>query len=224
MTSIHTAGENSVMLDLTQMRRNYTLASLDEDSVHPDPLKQFEIWFNEVLECEIKEPNAMLLATCGADRIPSLRAVLLKIFDEKGFVFFTNYNSDKARAITENPNVALEFLWLDLERQVKIIGKAEKISTAESLKYFLSRSHESRLGAWVSDQSSVISSRQALMMQIEKMKAKFSQGEIPLPDFWGGYRVVPEKIEFWQGRENRLHDRLLYTKTAKEWSISRLAP
>lgn len=212
------------MLDLTQMRRNYTLAQLDEDSVHPDPLKQFEIWFDEALNSEIKEPNAMLLATCGSDHIPSIRAVLLKIFDERGFVFFTNYNSDKAHDIAENPNVALEFLWLDLERQIKIIGKAEKISTAESLKYFLSRSRDSRLGAWVSDQSRVISSRQALMMQIEKMKSKFAQGEIPLPDFWGGYRVVPEKIEFWQGRENRLHDRILYKKQENEWLISRLAP
>lgn len=212
------------MLDLTQMRRNYSLNRLDEESVDPNPLKQFEIWFEEALSSQIKEPNAMLLATCGSDHVPAIRAVLLKIFDERGFVFFTNYNSAKANDITENPNVALEFLWLDLQRQIKIIGKAEKISTAESLKYFMSRSRESRLGAWVSDQSRVISSRQALMMQIEKMKAKFAQGEIPLPDFWGGYRVVPEKIEFWQGRENRLHDRLLYTRSAQRWTISRLAP
>lgn len=212
------------MLDLTQMRQNYTLARLDEESVDSDPLKQFENWFDEARKCEIKEPNTMLLATCGANHIPSIRAVLLKIFDEKGFVFFTNYNSDKAHDISENPYVALEFLWLDLERQIRIIGKAEKISTMESLKYFMSRSRESRIGAWVSNQSRVISSRQAMMMQIEKMKTKFSQGDIPLPDFWGGYRVVPEKIEFWQGRENRLHDRLLYTKKSSEWNISRLAP
>lgn len=212
------------MLDLMHMRQNYSLFELDETSVDSDPLKQFEIWFKEVLECKIKEPNAMLLATCGADHIPSIRAVLLKIFDQRGFVFFTNYNSDKARDIAENPHVALEFLWLDLERQVKIIGKAEKISTAESLKYFLSRSRESRLGAWVSDQSHVISSRQALMMQIEKMKTKFGNGEVPLPDFWGGYRVIPSTIEFWQGRENRLHDRIVYTKENNSWKISRLAP
>lgn len=212
------------MLDLTQMRRNYTLARLDEESVDPDPLKQFEIWFNEALHSQIKEPNAMLLATCGADHIPSIRAVLLKLFDEKGFVFFTNYGSDKARDIAQNPHVALEFLWLDLERQIKIIGRAEKISTAESLKYFLSRSKESRIGAWVSNQSRVIGSRQALMMQMEKMKAKFANGDIPLPDFWGGYRVIPDKIEFWQGRENRLHDRLLYTREEGEWRFCRLAP
>lgn len=181
------------MLDLTQMRQNYTLASLDEDSVDPNPFKQFELWFKEALASQIKEPNAMILATCGADMAPSIRAVLLKIFDERGFVFFTNYNSDKARQIEENPNVALEFVWLDLERQVKIIGRAEKISTAESLKYFLSRSHESRIGAWVSDQSNVISSRQALMMQVEKMKAKFAHGEVPLPDFWGDTGSFPKK-------------------------------
>lgn len=212
------------MLDLTQMRQNYTLKKLDEESIHPDPHKQFEIWFDEVIKSQIKEPNAMLLATCGADHIPSIRAVLLKIFDEKGFVFFTNYNSEKAHDIDENPHVALEFLWLDLERQVRITGTAHKISTMESLKYFLSRSRDSRIGAWVSDQSSVISSRQAMMMQVQKMKDKFSNGDIPLPDFWGGYRVVPQKIEFWQGRENRLHDRLLYTKTGHGWDISRLAP
>lgn len=212
------------MLDLTQMRRNYTLSVLDEHSVHDDPMKQFEIWFDEALKSQIKEPNAMLLATSGADRIPSIRAVLLKIFDERGFVFFTNYNSDKAQDIAENPNVALEFLWLDLERQIKIIGYAEKISTTESLKYFLSRSRESRLGAWVSDQSSVISSRQALLMQIEKMKTKFGNGEVPLPEFWGGYRVIPRKIEFWQGRENRLHDRIVYSRNNNQWVINRLAP
>lgn len=212
------------MLDLTQMRREYSQAVLDEDSVHPDPLKQFEKWFAEAQSAQISEPNAMVLATVNENNVPSIRAVLLKIFDERGFVFFTNYNSDKARNIAINPNVALEFLWLDLERQVKILGCAEKISTAESLKYFLSRSHESKIGAWVSDQSRVISSRQALMMQVEKMKAKFSSGEVPLPDFWGGYRVVPEKIEFWQGRESRLHDRLLYTRHGGHWIISRLAP
>ncbi|MBN2870039.1 MAG: pyridoxamine 5'-phosphate oxidase [Campylobacterales bacterium] len=211
-------------MDLTQMRREYTHATLDETSVDPDPLKQFEKWFGEAVASEVPEPNAMLLATSGVDRVPSIRAVLLKLFDARGFVFFTNYNSDKARDIAENPNVALEFLWLDLERQIKIVGHAEKISAAESLKYFLSRSHSSRIGAWVSDQSSVITSRKALAMQFEKIKAKFADGEVPLPDFWGGYRVVPEKIEFWQGRESRLHDRILYTRSDGGWTISRLAP
>jgi pyridoxamine 5'-phosphate oxidase len=212
------------MLDLQNMRREYKLFTLDENSVSSDPLKQFEAWFSQTIEAEIHEPNAMLLATVNAKGIPSIRAVLLKIFDERGFVFFTNYNSDKARDIDANPNVALEFLWLDLERQIRITGRAEKISTAESLKYFLSRSRDSRIGAWVSDQSTVISSRQALAMQISKMKAKSAKGEVPLPDFWGGFRVVPEKIEFWQGRESRLHDRLLYTLKDQMWTISRLAP
>lgn len=212
------------MLDLTRMRREYTHATLDETSVDPDPLKQFEKWFSEAISAEVREPNAMLLATSGTNQIPSIRAVLLKIFDARGFVFFTNYNSEKARDIAENPYVALEFLWLDLERQVKIMGRAEKISAAESLKYFLSRSHGSQIGAWVSDQSSVISSRKALAMQFEKIKTKFANKEVPLPDFWGGYRVVPEKIEFWQGRESRLHDRILYTRTDRGWNISRLAP
>jgi pyridoxamine 5'-phosphate oxidase len=212
------------MLDLTQMRRDYKQSTLDENEVFSQPLEQFEKWFTEALNSKIVEPNAMLLATVSKQSIPSVRAVLLKIFDERGFVFFTNYNSDKAQDIAVNPSVALEFLWLDLERQIRITGRAEKISTAESLKYFLSRSRDSRIGAWVSDQSHVINSRQALAMQIAKMKAKFAKGEIPLPDFWGGFRVVPEKIEFWQGRENRLHDRLLYTKKGSDWVISRLAP
>lgn len=212
------------MLDLTVMRREYTHAALDENSIHPDPFVQFELWFNQARSAQVTEPNTMLLATVDPMNRPSVRAVLLKIFDTRGFVFFTNYESAKAKDIEENPNVALEFLWLDLERQVRITGYAEKISAAESLRYFLSRSRGSQIGAWVSDQSRVISSRQAMMMQFEKMKSKFSSGDIPLPDFWGGYRVVPEKIEFWQGRQNRLHDRLLYTRAHSGWELSRLAP
>jgi len=166
----------------------------------------------------------MLLATSSAQNIPNIRAVLLKIFDERGFVFFTNYTSDKAKEIEENPNVAVEFLWLDLERQVRIIGTCEKISSAESLAYFMKRSRGSQIGAWVSEQSKIISSRKLLSMALEKMKEKFKNGEVPLPDFWGGYRVIPNKIEFWQGRESRLHDRVLYTKEENQWEISRLAP
>lgn len=167
----------------------------------------------------------MLLATADAQGIPNIRAVLLKLFDERGFVFFTNYNSQKAREIEQNQSVAAEFMWLDLERQVRIIGKCEKITKSESLAYFLKRSRGSQLGAWVSDQSSVISSRKLLAMQIEKIKEKFKNGEVPLPDFWGGYRVIPQKIEFWQGRESRLHDRILYTQDESgAWSVSRLAP
>lgn len=206
------------------MRQDYKKAELSEESVSESPFVQFEQWFGDAQKSQVLEPNSMLLATCGNDAIPNLRAVLLKIFDERGFVFFTNYHSDKAREIEENPNVAVEFIWLDLERQVRVRGKCEKISTAESLSYFLKRSRESQIGAWVSDQSKIISSRKMLMMQIEKMKAKFQSGDVPLPDFWGGYRILPQSIEFWQGRESRLHDRILYTKEGENWKISRLAP
>jgi len=212
------------MLDLQQMRREYKQNTLDEQSVAASPFEQFETWFEEAQNAKLSEPNSMILATSDQNNIPNIRAVLLKIFDAKGFVFFTNYNSKKAQEIEENPNVALEFLWLDLERQVRVLGKCEKISRAESLAYFLKRSRGSQIGAWVSNQSSVINSRKMISMSIEKMKEKFKNGEVPLPDFWGGYRVVPSKVEFWQGRESRLHDRILYTLNGSEWEISRLAP
>lgn len=212
------------MLDLQSMRREYRRSELDESSVDRDPFKQFERWFFEAQRSEVPEPNTMILATAGSDGHPNIRAVLLKLFDERGFVFFTNYNSHKAGEIDANPHVAAEFLWLELERQVRVRGRCEKISTAESLAYFAKRSRGSRIGAWISDQSSVIGSRKLLQMQFEKMKAKFKDGDIPLPDFWGGYRITPESIEFWQGRENRLHDRILYTRNGEGWNISRLAP
>lgn len=212
------------MLDLQEMRTDYKKATLDESSVPSEPFSLFETWFSQAVESQIKDPNTMLLATSSTQNIPNIRAVLLKIFDEKGFVFFTNYNSVKAKEIEQNPNVALEFLWLDLERQVRVLGTCEKISTAESMAYFIKRSRGSQIGAWVSEQSSVISSRKLLQMQIEKMKEKFSKGSVPLPDFWGGYRVIPTQIEFWQGRESRLHDRILYTKEQNSWKIERLAP
>ena len=212
------------MLDLQEMRTEYIQATLDESTVPIDPFTLFEIWFAQAVKTEVKDPNSMILATSSKDNIPNIRAVLLKLFDEKGFVFFTNYNSTKAKEIAENPHVALEFLWLDLERQVRVIGTCEKISTAESMSYFMKRSRGSQIGAWVSEQSSVISSRKILQMQIEKLKQKFANGAVPLPDFWGGYRVIPSKIEFWQGRANRLHDRILYTRDNGGWSIQRLAP
>ncbi len=212
------------MLDLQDMRTDYIKGALDESSVPSDPYLLFEQWFSEAVNSRLKDPNTMLLATSGTTSQPNIRAVLLKIFDEKGFVFFTNYNSVKAEEINQNPKVAAEFLWLELERQVRILGSCEKISTKESLAYFMKRSRDSQIGAWVSDQSSVISSRKALQMQIEKMKQKFAQGSVPLPDFWGGYRIIPEQIEFWQGRPSRLHDRILYTKIENGWKIARLAP
>ncbi|MDX1809212.1 MAG: pyridoxamine 5'-phosphate oxidase [Sulfurospirillaceae bacterium] len=212
------------MLDLQHMRREYMKSELDISTVDKNPFVQFERWFSQALNSEISEPNSMILATSGSDNIPNIRAVLLKIFDERGFVFFTNYNSQKAKEISENPNVALEFLWLDLERQVRIIGICEKISQSESISYFAKRSRGSQLGAWISEQSKIINSRQMLLMQIEKMKEKFKNGKIPLPDFWGGYRVIPQKIEFWQGREDRIHDRILYEKKDNTWELKRLAP
>lgn len=211
-------------LDLQDMRVDYKRAALDEQSVDASPLKQFELWFGDAQKAKVIEPNSMVLATCDAQNIPNIRAVLLKIFDEKGFVFFTNYKSDKAKEIEANPNVAAEFLWLDLERQVRIIGKCEKITKLESLSYFLKRSRSSQIGAWVSEQSSIISSRNLLSMQVESMKEKFKNKDVPLPDFWGGYRIIPTKIEFWQGRESRLHDRISYTKVENKWQITRLAP
>ena len=212
------------MLDLQEMRTDYKKATLDEKSVPHEPFTLFETWFSQAVESQVKDPNTMLLATSSKENIPNIRAVLLKIFDEKGFVFFTNYNSVKAKEFQENPNVALEYLWLDLERQVRVLGRCEKISTTESMAYFVKRSRGSQIGAWVSEQSSVISSRNMLQMQIEKMKEKFAKGSVPLPDFWGGYRVIPTQIEFWQGRESRLHDRIRYTKTKEGWEIERLAP
>lgn len=212
------------MLDLQEMRTEYRQATLDENTVPKDPFMLFEMWFSQAVEEQIKDPNSMLLATSSKENVPNIRAVLLKIFDEKGFVFFTNYNSVKAKEIDQNPDVALEFLWLDLERQVRVTGRCEKINTAESMAYFIKRSRGSQIGAWVSNQSAVITSRKMLQMQIEKMKEIFSKGSVPLPDFWGGYRVTPTEIEFWQGRESRLHDRILYTKIQNDWKIQRLAP
>ncbi len=212
-------------MDIHNLRRNYGRSSLNIKDLDINPVKQFDKWFKIALKEISPDPNSMALATAGNDCQPSLRTVLLKYYDEDGFVFFTNYNSKKAKQISENSKVSLLFTWLILERQVIIEGKAEKISKAESLKYFSSRPFGSQLGAWVSPQSSIISSKSILLSKLEQMKQKFKNGKIPLPDFWGGYRVVPKKIEFWQGGENRLHDRFLYEKNENgEWEIHRLAP
>ena len=181
------------------------------------------MWFTQAVDAQLVEPNAMVLGTTDAKR-PSARSVLLKAYDERGFVFFTNYESRKAQEIAANPQVSLLFPWYPLERQVSILGRAERISTAESLAYFASRPHGSRLGAWVSQQSAVINSRKLLEMKLEEIKRKFADGEVPLPSFWGGFRVVPAELEFWQGRENRLHDRFRYTRSGGSWAIERLSP
>lgn len=209
--------------DVAELRRNYTQSGLRRGDLAADPVAQFRKWFGEATAAGLVEPNAMVLATTDGKR-PSSRTVLLKAYDQRGFVFFTNYESRKARDIAADSHVSLLFPWYALERQVGILGRAERISAAESLAYFISRPHGSRLGAWVSQQSSVIDSRKFLEMKWDEIKRKFAGGEVPLPSFWGGFRVVPSEIEFWQGRENRLHDRFRYTRSADDWSLERLAP
>jgi pyridoxamine 5'-phosphate oxidase len=212
-------------MDIKGLRKEYNGPVLSREMLAPDPFRQFEQWFNEACKAELVEPNAMSLATVGADGQPTLRTVLLKLFDRNGFIFFTNYSSRKATQIAANHRVSLLFPWIGMARQVAVTGIAEKISTAESARYFASRPRDSQMGAWISQQSSVLSSRQLLMMELDKIKTKFLKGEIPLPDFWGGYRVRPTTIEFWQGQTSRLHDRFLYAhQDDGSWTIERLAP
>ncbi|MDX2081448.1 MAG: pyridoxamine 5'-phosphate oxidase [Terrimicrobiaceae bacterium] len=213
--------ENSSIYDL---RRDYDRDPLRADELDPDPFAEFRRWFETARAAALLEPNAMSLATAGADGRPSLRTVLLKAYDDRGFVFFTNYGSRKARQLTDNPHAAALFPWLPLQRQVEIAGRVEKISTAESVAYFLSRPVGSRLGAWVSDQSQVIPSRAVLLSKFEDLKMKFASGEIPKPENWGGFRIVPDRFEFWQGGHDRLHDRFVYLPEGEGWKISRLSP
>jgi len=211
--------------NLSKMRQEYTTQGLAEKDLLSDPIQQFELWFNQAIQADILEPNAFTLATVGKDMCPSIRTVLLKIYDQSGFVFFSNYKSKKAVQIEENDKCAIHFAWLGLERQVKIEGTIEKISKTESLKYFLSRPKGSQIGAWVSHQSEIISSRSLLEAKFNEIKNKFVQGEIPFPSFWGGYIIKPKVVEFWQGGKDRLHDRFQYTlQDDGAWNIHRLAP
>ncbi|MEN8190258.1 MAG: pyridoxamine 5'-phosphate oxidase [Thermodesulfobacteriota bacterium] len=211
-------------MDIGHFRREYLKSGLQAGDLAQDPMVQFTDWFNQAKDTDICDPNAMVLATVGSDGRPSQRTVLLKYYDETGFVFFTNQKSRKAKEIGGNDWVNLHFTWLDLERQISISGKAAPVSTAESARYFMTRPRDSRIAAWVSDQSHHISSRTLLLEKFSEMKEKFGRGEIPLPSFWGGYRVIPHEIEFWQGRKNRLHDRFVYKRHDKQWNINRLAP
>lgn len=211
-------------MDIGDMRRDFESEGLDREQLDDDPVKQFQQWFEDARTAGILEPNAMSLATTGRSGMPDIRTVLLKYFDNHGFVFYTNYTSRKAQEMTENPQAALLFPWLGLNRQIRIQGSVEKVSKAESLRYFASRPRGSQIGAWVSEQSRAITSRGLLEQKVAEMKQKFSSGEVPLPGFWGGYRVVPERIEFWQGRPSRLHDRFEYVREADGWNIQRLQP
>ncbi|MEO1465543.1 MAG: pyridoxamine 5'-phosphate oxidase [Cyanobacteria bacterium J06633_1] len=211
---------------IANLRQNYTLAGLAEADVDADPIKQFNLWFQQALDADLTEPNAMTLATATPDGKPTARIVLLKGVSDRGFVFYTNYESQKGQQLIANPHAALVFLWQKLERQIRIEGRVEKLSTAESAEYFHSRPKASQLGAWTSDQSRVIPNREVLEQKQADLEAQYSDdATIPLPPHWGGFRVVPSRIEFWQGRPSRLHDRLVYDLQADgNWSINRLSP
>jgi pyridoxamine 5'-phosphate oxidase len=210
--------------DLTGLRQEYAAASLYEHTVHSNPFIQFASWLDQAIMAELPEPNAMTLASTGRDGKPHARVVLLKELDEQGFVFYTNYNSNKGKELKSNPHAALVFLWLELQRQVRVEGLAEKVAENDSDAYFASRPVSSQLGAIASPQSTVIPSRDYLEKQFETIKKDLSGKTIMRPDHWGGYRLIPDRFEFWQGRENRLHDRLLYVAGTDGWNISRLAP
>jgi pyridoxamine 5'-phosphate oxidase len=214
-----------LVTDLQRLRKEYTRAGLAEADADPDPIGQFRKWFDEALAANLHEPNAMVLATATLDGRPSARVVLLKGCDERGFVFYTNYEAPKSRELEENPRCTLVFYWGELERQVRIEGCATRISGEESDVYYRSRPRGSRLGSWASAQSHPIEDRGILEKRLRELEGKYKGREIPRPPFWGGYRVEPGAIEFWQGRENRLHDRLLYSRLdSGSWRMERLQP
>ncbi len=210
--------------DISKFRRDYLLTELNESNVKKNPFDQFEVWMEEAIKANLVDPSAMILATANKNAVPSVRVVLLKGIDKEGLIFFTNYESRKGKDISENPQASLLFFWKELERQVRISGKVKKISKKDSEKYFHSRPYESQLAAMASKQSSIIPDREHLVEKFEKLKKGFNGKEIPLPEFWGGLKLIPESFEFWQGRENRLHDRISYIKSNNRWKIVRLAP
>jgi pyridoxamine 5'-phosphate oxidase len=209
---------------INKLRHDFSKMTLDESMVDADPLKQFESWFREAVEGKVNEPNAMVVSTVNAEDRPSSRVLLLRNFDANGFVFYTNYNSRKAKDIEKNNNASLLFFWPELERQVRVEGKLVKQSAEESDRYFNSRPRESRLGAWTSPQSEIIADRNALDEELAVIIKKFEGKEVPRPEWWGGYTLQPDRIEFWQGRPSRLHDRICYIKEKGQWKIVRLAP
>ena len=211
-------------MDASSLRQEYTSAGLDKADVDPDPIVQFHEWFENAVEADLHEPNAIILATATTDGKPSARTVLLKGYDERGFVFYTNYEGRKAKEIEVNPACALLFYWGELERQVRIEGRATRLSGEESDAYFASRPPGSRLGAWASEQSHPVEDRSILEERVRALEAEYEGREIPRPPFWGGYRIEPDTIEFWQGRENRLHDRIVYYPSGRGWKIVRLQP
>ncbi len=215
---------NQWIEDISSMRKDYMVGSLEQSAMNPDPLVQFREWFKQAKEIEKYEANSMFLATADKNGIPSCRIVLLKRYGPDGFVFFTNFESRKAGEIQENPNAALCFYWPELQRQLRVEGKVKMLADSESDAYFNSRPPQSRLGAWASEQSKKINSKEDLISKLKEVENRFGDNNISRPPFWGGYVLNPEKIEFWQGGSNRLHDRFLYEKTQSEWTLSRLAP
>lgn len=212
------------LMNLADLRRDYSLTELSRSSVDPDPFTQFSKWMNDAFDSAVIEPTAMTVSTVDADGRPSSRIVLLKGFDANGFIFFTNYESKKGTDLTANPHASLHFFWSDLERQIIISGTAEKVLREESEEYFASRPLESRIGAWASKQSSVLADREELEDRVAQIGERFADGNVPCPPFWGGFRVTPSRIEFWQGRKSRLHDRIVYESIDVGWKIVRLSP